>query len=124
MNQEIDNKLLIAVINNDKKSINSFIDLCQQIIWGALKTFDQIAYQDKEDLFQTIFQKKIFGMSGDWSGIKKFRGDSKFSSFLYQITRNEAISFLKSKGMKYNRKQLLLMKFIIYFIKSKQVKLG
>ena len=101
MNQEIDNKLLISVLSNDKKSINTFIDLCQQIIWGALKTFDQISYEDKEDLFQTIFQKKIFGISGDWSGIKKFRGDSKFSSFLYQITRNEAISFLKSKGMKY-----------------------
>ena len=104
MNQEIDNKLLISVLNEDQKSINIFVDLCQNIIFGALKTFDQLVHEDKQDVLQTIFQKKIFGMNGDWSGIKRFRGDSKFSSFLYQITRNEALSFLKSKGMKYKPK--------------------
>jgi len=104
MNQEIDNNLLISVLKKDQESIRLFVDLCQNIIFGALKTFDQFSYEDKEDLFQNIFQKKIFGIKGDWSGIKKFRGDSKFSSFLYQITRNEALSFLKSKGMKYKPK--------------------
>ncbi len=104
MNQEIDNKLLIAVINKDEKSIRIFVDICQKIIFGALKSFNQLSYEDKQDLLQSIFQKKIFGINGDWSGIKKFRGDSKFSSFLYQITTNETLSFLKSKGMKYKPK--------------------
>ena len=104
MNQEIDNKLLIAVVKNDDISIRLFIDICQSIIFGALKSFDQIDYEDKQDLLQTIIQKKIFGINGDWVGIKKFRGDCKFSSFLYQITRNETLSYLKSKGMKYKPK--------------------
>ena len=81
MNQEIDNKLLIAVINKDEKSIRIFVDICQKIIFGALKSFNQLSYEDKQDLLQSIFQKKIFGINGNWSGIKKFRGDSKFSSF-------------------------------------------
>ena len=104
MNQEIDNKLLIKVINQDDKSIKLFIDLCQNIIWGALKRFDQISYEDKEDVCSTIIYKKIYGLNGDWVGVKKFRGDCKFSSYLYQIVTYEALSFLKSKAMKYKPK--------------------
>ena len=104
MNQEIDNKLLISVINGDHKSIKVFFDSCQQIIWGALKTFDQIPYEDKQDLVSDIIQKKILGLEGKYEPLRKFRGDSKFSSYLYQIVTYTTLSFLKSKGMKYRPK--------------------
>ncbi len=104
MNQEIDNKLLISVINGDHKSIKIFVDSCQQIIWGALKTFDQSPYEDKQDLVSDIFQKKILGLEGKFEPLRKFRGDSKFSSYLYQIVTYTTLSFLKSKGMKYRSK--------------------
>ena len=104
MNQEIDNHLLIDVINGNKKSQKMFIDLCLPIIWGALKKFDQLSYEDKQDLVQNIIYKEIYGKEGNWSGIKKFRGDSKFTTYLYKIITYRALDFIKSKGMKYQPK--------------------
>ena len=104
MNQEIDNQLLIDVISGNKKSHKIFVDLCNPIIWGALKNFDQLDYEDKQDLVQNIFHKEIYGKEGDWIGIKKFRGDSKFSTYLYKIITYRALDFIKSKGMKYRSK--------------------
>ena len=101
MNQEIDNQLLIDVLNGNKKSHKIFVDLCNPIIWGALKNFDQLDYEDKQDLVQNIVFKEIYGKEANWSGIKKFRGDSKFSTYLFRIIINRALDFLKSKGMKY-----------------------
>ena len=61
MNQEIDNQLLLDVLNKNKKSEKIFIDLCNPIIWCALKRFDQLSYEDKEDLIQNIIIKDIYG---------------------------------------------------------------
>ena len=104
MNQEIDNQLLIDVLNGNKKSEKIFIDLCTPIIWGALKRFDQLSYEDKQDVVQNILVKEIYGKEGDWSGIRKFRGDSKFSTYLYKIITYRVLDFMKSKGMKYKTK--------------------
>ena len=104
MNQEIDIKLILSVIKQDQKSVRIFIDLCQSIIWGALVRFNQIDYEDKQDLCSQIIQKKIYGLNGDWEPLQKFRGDCKYSTYLYRIVMNETISFLKSKGMKYKPK--------------------
>ena len=104
MNQEIDNQLLIDVLNGDKKSQRIFVDLCYPLIWGALKRFDQLDYEDKEDLAQNIMLKEVLGEKYDWSGIKKFRGDSKFTTYLYRIITYRALDFIKSKGMKYRFK--------------------
>ena len=104
MNQEIDNQLLIDVLNGNKKSEKMFIDLCAPIIWGALKRFDQLSYEDKQDVVQNIIVKEIYGKEGDWSGIRKFRGDSKFSTYLYKIITYRVLDFMKSKGMKYKTK--------------------
>lgn len=104
MNQEIDNQLLINVVSGNKKSQKIFIDLCIPIIWGALKKFDQLDYEDKQDLVQNIIYKEIYGQEGNWSGIKKFRGDSKFSTYLYQIITYRVLDFIKSKNMKYRNK--------------------
>ena len=104
MNQEIDNQLLIDVLNGNKKSERIFVNLCYPLIWGALKRFDQLDYEDKEDLAQNIMHKEVLGEKNDWSGIKKFRGDSKFTTYLYRIITYRALDFIKSKGMKYRFK--------------------
>ena len=61
MNQEIDNQLLIDVLNGNKKSERIFVNLCYPLIWGALKRFDQLDYEDKEDLAQNIMHKEVLG---------------------------------------------------------------
>ena len=66
--------------------------------------FNQIDYADKQDLCSNIIQKKIYGLNGDWEPLRRFRGDCKYSTYLYRIVMNETISFLKSKGMKYKPK--------------------
>ena len=104
MNQEIDNQLLIEVLNENKKSQKIFIDLSMRYIWGALKRFNQLSYADKQDLASNIIYKEIFGKDGGWIGIKKYRGDSKFSTYLYGIVTFRALDFLKSKGTKYRFK--------------------
>lgn len=43
---------------------------------------------DREDLFQEIVLQA-------WKSVSKFRGDSKFSTWLYQIALNTAISHFK-----------------------------
>jgi len=104
MKQHIDNQLLIDVLNNKKQSIKIFIDIVMSTINGALiMKFDQFSKEDREDVIQNIIVKEIFGSNGDWIGIKKFRGDSKFTTYLYKITYYRALDYLKSKNMKYKQ---------------------
>ena len=104
MNQEIDNKLLLKVLSGDKKSEKIFIDLCMNCIWGALTRFDQFSHEDKQDVLSKVIHEEIFGKSGGWIGIKKYRGDSKFTTYLYGIVTFRALDYLKSKGIKYRSK--------------------
>ena len=102
--KEIDNKLLREVLQGDKKSEKEFIDLCNKCIWGALKRFNQLSHEDKEDVQSQIIYKEIFGDLGDWRGIRKFKAQSKFTTYLYGIVTFRALDFLKSKGIKYRNK--------------------
>ena len=106
MNQEkqINHQLLRQVLQKDKKAEKEFVDLCNKCIWGALKRFDQLSYEDKQDIQSQIMYKEIFGELGDWKGIRKFRAQSKFTTYLYGIVTFRALDFLKSKGIKYRNK--------------------
>jgi RNA polymerase sigma factor (sigma-70 family) len=44
--------------------------------------------QDKEDLFQEI-------LLNAWKGIKNYKGDAKFSTWLYRVALNTAITFYR-----------------------------
>ena len=118
MNQEIDNNLLIKVQNGDKDAQKLFIDSCQRIVFGALKRFDQFSYEEKQDLHSMIICKEIFGENGDWVGIKKYRGEAKFTTYLYGIVTFRALDFLKSKGIKYKRKTVSIDEVYSLFEKS------
>jgi len=104
MKQEIDNQLLLEVLKKDKKSTKIFIDIIMSVINGALYRFDQLSKEDREDITQNIIVREIYGKNGDWIGIRKFRGDSKFTTYLYKIVSFRALDFLKSKNIKYRPK--------------------
>lgn len=59
----------------------------QQIIFKVCNMYRDTK-ADREDLFQEI-------LLNAWKGIKNFKGDSKFSTWLYRVALNTAISFFK-----------------------------
>ena len=46
--------------------------------------------QDKKDLFQDI-------LLSAWKGFRNFRGDAKFSTWLYRVALNTAITFYRKE---------------------------
>jgi RNA polymerase sigma factor (sigma-70 family) len=46
--------------------------------------------QDKKDLFQEI-------VLSAWKGFKNFKGDAKFSTWLYRVSLNTAITFYRKE---------------------------
>lgn len=53
-------------------------------------------HDDADDVTQDIFIKL-------YSSLKDFRGDSKFSTYLYRISYNFSLNLLKSRSVKYAR---------------------
>lgn len=61
----------------------------QGIIWNVARTF-YLIQEDREDLFQDIVLKVI-------ENYASFRAESKFSTWLYRVALNTAISHKKKK---------------------------
>lgn len=59
----------------------------QKIVHKVCNLYMQNA-QDKEDLFQEI-------LLNAWKGVSNFKGDSKFSTWLYRVALNTAITFFR-----------------------------
>ena len=84
-----ENELINKTKEGDVSSFKVLIELYQDMVlntaFGFLKNKD-----DSEDITQDVFIKV-------YKTISKFKGDSKFSTWLYRITINESLNFLKSK---------------------------
>jgi len=63
--------------------------------------------EDYEDLFQEITYQA-------WKGFSSFRGDSKFSTWLYRISLNTAISSFRKKRPKIDLVSVLPDTLIVY----------
>jgi RNA polymerase sigma factor (sigma-70 family) len=59
----------------------------EKIIWKVIIMY-QSNTRDREDLRQEI-------LLNAWKGSKNFRGEAKFSTWLYQVALNTAITFYK-----------------------------
>ena len=59
----------------------------QQIIFKVCNMYMDTR-ADREDLFQEI-------LLNAWKGVQNFKGDAKFSTWLYRVALNTAISFFK-----------------------------
>ena len=98
MNPPIDKlntNLIKKVLDDDKSAILEFINLSEPLIWGALYKYDQFSDLEREDLFQDIFLKLF---SNDKKRIRMWQGKAKFSTYLYMVTVNSALDYLKSAG--------------------------
>lgn len=70
-----------------EKDFLAFIQQHQNIVHKVCNLYMDNA-QDKEDLFQEI-------LLNSWRGVKNFKGDSKFSTWLYRVALNTAITFFR-----------------------------
>ena len=95
---KLNQELISKVLNEEESAIHEFIKLSEPIIWGALHKYDQFSDSEKEDLFQDIYIKLF---SNNKKRIKMWQGKAKFSTYLYMITANTALDYLKSSG--YNK---------------------
>jgi RNA polymerase sigma-70 factor (ECF subfamily) len=59
----------------------------QKIIHKVCNLYMQLP-QDREDLFQEISLNA-------WKGVRNFKGESKFSTWLYRVALNTAITFFR-----------------------------
>lgn len=80
------------MIDNEKKNLENEIALVfeeqyKKLFGMVYRMTENI--QDTEDVLQNVFIKA-------YSNIKRFRGDSKLSTWLYRITVNESNKYLKS----------------------------
>ena len=92
---KLNEKLIQKVLDNDNSAIIKLINLAEPLVWGALFKFDQLSKEEREDIFQNIFLKLF---SNDKKRIKMWEGKSKFSTYLYMITMNTTLDYLKSAG--------------------------
>ena len=63
----------------------------ERLYWHIRKMV--LSHDDANDILQNTFMKA-------WNGIEGFRGDSQFSTWLYRIATNEALTFLTNKRMR------------------------
>src|SRR2546423_11134282 len=77
----IDSKEFIELLNQNQNIIHK---VCNLYMNNAA---------DREDLFQEITLQA-------WNGFKNFRSESKFSTWLYRVALNTAISFFRKEKNK------------------------
>lgn len=81
---DTDRELVAKALQGNQKAFGSLIERCHSmaysVVRGVLGNRD-----DVEDVLQNVYVKVYRGLAG-------FRGDSKLSTWVYQIARNEAIN--------------------------------
>lgn len=87
---------LLALFENPETRRNAFNQLVrkyqQKVYWLVRKMV--VDHDDANDITQDTFIKA-------WTALEKFRGDSKFYTWLYRIASNEAINFLNKKRKRF-----------------------
>ena len=87
---------LLALFENPETRRNAFNQLVrkyqQKVYWLVRKMV--VDHDDANDITQDVFIKA-------WTALEKFRGDSKFYTWLYRIASNEAINFLNKKRKRF-----------------------
>src|SRR5688572_5628777 len=76
---------------NDRDDFVSLVNEHKALIYKVCNTYCLVS-AEKQDLFQEIIVQL-------WKSYPQFRGDSRFSTWLYRIALNTAISGLRKKKL-------------------------
>lgn len=89
MTGETDHELVAKALRGNQKAFKALAERCHgtvySVVRGVLGDSD-----DVDDVVQNVYIKVYKGLSG-------FRGDSKLSTWVYQIARNEAINATRKR---------------------------
>lgn len=92
MTREEERAVILRVQQGDANAFEALVTAYQKQVYNlALRTVGNT--EDAADLSQEAFLRA-------YRSIGSFRGDSKFSVWLYRLTTNICIDFLRSKGRK------------------------
>lgn len=89
--EEFEAKILKLVSSNytKEKGFNLLIDSFKERLYWQIQEITN-NHEDTNDVLQNVFVKV-------WRYIDNFKQDSKLSTWLYRITRNESLSYVSSK---------------------------
>lgn len=87
-----ENEFIKALKNHDAKAYGKLLDDFQQKVFGTCISFVPNK-EDAEDIAQEVFVE-VF------NSIDKFKGASKLSTWIYRITTNKCLEFIRSKNTK------------------------
>jgi RNA polymerase sigma-70 factor (ECF subfamily) len=74
----------------EEKEFIELINNHQRIIYKVCNLYAQ-SHTDKEDLFQEITLNA-------WKGVRNFKGDSLFTTWLYRVALNTALTFKRKES--------------------------
>jgi RNA polymerase sigma factor (sigma-70 family) len=92
MHAELTDKDIISrVLKGEQQLFAALVERYQNYVFTLVLRFTEIR-EDAEELSQDIFVKA-------YRSLADFRGDSKFSTWLYTIVRTSCITFLRKKKL-------------------------
>ncbi len=86
-----DNEIISQVLNGDQKAYATLVSRYQNYVFTLVLRFTKNR-EDAEEVAQDIFVKA-------YRALADFRGDSKFSTWLYTIVNTTCITFLRKKRL-------------------------
>jgi len=87
-----ESELIKKIKENDSEAFKIFYETYKNLVYNVCYRMLNNR-QDAEDVTQDIFVKAI-------KSIHKFRGDSKISTWIYQITVNTNINYIRRKRIR------------------------
>ncbi|MFS4492182.1 RNA polymerase sigma factor [Maribacter sp. 2308TA10-17] len=85
-------KFIAALQEGTNQAYGQLLDEYQQKVFGTCISFVP-NQEDAEDIAQEVFVE-VF------NSIEKFKGDSKLSTWIYRITTNKCLEFIRKKNTK------------------------
>jgi RNA polymerase sigma factor (sigma-70 family) len=86
-----DNEIISSVLSGDQQAFASLVDRHKNFVFTLALRFTKNR-EDAEEVSQDIFIKA-------YRALADFRGDSKFSTWLYTIVNTTCITFLRKKRL-------------------------
>ncbi len=96
-------ELLYKIVKGDEKAWEDFVEKYSKIVYSICVKYAR-NYDERMEMFLFIF-KKI--REKNFKKLKAFKGKAKFSTYLYKISLNLCIDFLRKKK-KNNREDVLI----------------